>query len=113
MWITSNQANLSQKEVDEIVEELWTKEQANSKGKCHDCGVKAGKQHENGCDVARCTDCGGQHLSCDCADDENMDVWTGLWPGIKECYEQKLISKFGENGEWSFDLNSLKVIPKK
>lgn len=35
-----------------------------------------------------------------------MDIWTGLWPGIKECYEQKLIA-YGSGGEgWVFDLNT-------
>jgi hypothetical protein len=33
-------------------------------------------------------------------------VWKGIWPGIQECYEKKLISRFGVKGEWSFDLNT-------
>ena len=35
-----------------------------------------------------------------------MEVWSGIWPGIKECYEQKLIA-YGSGGEgWVFDLNT-------
>jgi len=37
---------------------------------CHDCGVKEGELHKEGCDMERCPRCGGQLISCDCNDSE-------------------------------------------
>jgi hypothetical protein len=34
---------------------------------CHDCEVHEGQLHEDLCDMERCPFCGGQLLSCDCA----------------------------------------------
>jgi hypothetical protein len=111
MFLTPKQLELNQKQIDEICERLWKKELESAQKNCHDCGVAPGERHLEGCDVARCTSCGGQRLGCDCKDGQ-PDVWTGVWPGIKECYEQKLIcydtclypSTNTEIG-WSFDLN--------
>ena len=72
-----------------------------------------GSKHDDNCDVARCTKCGGQRLSCDCKNgDGDSDIWSGLWPGVMECYKNKLICydtcRYPDNGKelgWCFDLN--------
>lgn len=52
---------------------------------CPDCGVAPGQQHENGCDVERCTHCGAQYLMCGHAThDPAFARWTGFWPGVLE-----------------------------
>ena len=52
---------------------------------CHDCGVKPGQIHLDGCDTERCSVCGTQLISCGCTKhDKAFARWTGLWPGSAE-----------------------------
>jgi len=37
---------------------------------CHDCEVKEGEIHQDGCDMERCPNCMGQLISCDCNNDD-------------------------------------------
>ena len=51
-------------------------------GPCPDCSVAEGEPHQEGCDVARCKDCGRQELGCD--HHAPMTIWRGHWPGDAE-----------------------------
>lgn len=52
---------------------------------CHDCNAKPGEPHMEGCDVERCSVCGGQRLVCSCeGHDPKFSRWTGFWPGSLE-----------------------------
>jgi hypothetical protein len=53
---------------------------------CHCCAAAPGEQHDIHCDVARCTECGNQFISCGCRRG-HASVWTGEWPGKAECRE--------------------------
>ena len=73
--------------------------QKDTKKNCPDCGVEPGEYHGDYCDVERCSNCGGQALSCDCGD-HVIDYlpWEGTFPGIKECRELGLWTKMTRNG---------------
>ena len=106
MWNSIHKFGLSDKEIDKIAYDLIEKAKAENDMSCHDCGVIPGTIHHEGCDVARCTTCGGQRLSCQCQDGE-PDVWDGVWPGVIEALEQKLICCWDDSQEWMADLNEL------
>lgn len=46
---------------------------------CHDCHVAEGQPHEDGCDVARCTVCGQQRITC--AHGGSDEGWGEIWNG--------------------------------
>ena len=53
---------------------------------CFSCKVVAGKIHKKKCDIERCSECGGQKLSCECTNhDKQFAFWKGIWPGELEC----------------------------
>lgn len=58
---------------------------------CPDCAVAPGQPHDPGCDIERCSVCGGQALMCGACEDEfpgrhdpAFARWTGFWPGALE-----------------------------
>ena len=108
MWNSIHKFGVSDKEIQEIADRLIKEEKEGDKPNCHDCDVEPGKQHEENCDVARCSTCGGQRLSCDC-EDGGEDIWTGIWPGTIEALEQNLICCWGDTKEWRADLNELAI----
>lgn len=59
-----------------------------SERRCPDCCASPGEPHSPGCDVERCTVCGGQTLTCGGCGGLHDPVaarWTGEWPGDAEC----------------------------
>lgn len=51
---------------------------------CPDCNCANGLPHIVGCDIERCTICGGQRLSCQCdhvdtAGEKSHDPWRARW----------------------------------
>lgn len=89
MFYKPSDLKISESEANRILEELWQEAIQASKKTCPDCGVMPGEKHIGCCDVARCTNCDSQYISCDC-DYSEVDIWDGTWPGVKECYEKKV-----------------------
>jgi hypothetical protein len=87
-----------------MLDDLYQEQVRSANKPCPDCGVKPGKAHSMNCDVARCQACGGQRLSCGCKK-PGEDVWDGLWPGTKECYEKGYVAKWVSG--WPFDSGRL------
>lgn len=67
---------------------------------CPDCGVSAGDEHEPGCDIERCPECGHQRLSCGCETDRPSLPWNGIWPGLEECAEFGWYSRWVDGNGW-------------
>jgi hypothetical protein len=105
MYQSAEQLGLTKDEINKIADGLWKNEVDHSVRKCPDCGVDVNKEHEFGCDIARCLICGGQHLGCGCKTN-TTDVWSGIFPGIRECYNEKLICSYDGGKTWILDLNS-------
>jgi hypothetical protein len=64
--------------------------------RCPDCAAGVGSRHHQGCDVARCSDCRGQHLVCGCP--AEAEPWAGEWPGVYECRELGFYARRSERG---------------
>lgn len=93
----------------DTLDELLAEERNKYLGRdCNDCGVKQGQPHASMCDVARCLNCGGQLLGCECdgGDEErDGDIWDGIWPGMVSCYERKAV--YNDKGKLRLDLNNI------
>jgi hypothetical protein len=72
--------------------------------KCHDCAVKLGQLHEQGCDVERCALCGGQAISCDCVYENDSD-WDGESEATEEMWaaHDAKVAKAGGRIPWEGD----------
>lgn len=61
---------------------------------CHDCGVKVGEKHLEGCDAVLCHVCGDQLMCCEHYPEGNS-IYTGtMYPELHEiCIENNLYCK--------------------
>lgn len=75
---------------------------------CPSCGVLPNCRHLDGCDWARCTNCGSQHflhIGCE-KNNPKPSMHNGYYPGELECYEYEMFTD--EDSIWGFgpDLNT-------
>ena len=87
---------------------------------CPDCGAKPGESHAAICDVGLCPVCGIQAIQC--SKHNAVQIWTGYWPGDKECVKYDLYSKWVNGKGWEVcskyadgagpDLNTLGILGK-
>lgn len=68
--------------------------------RCPDCAAAPGAPHIQGCDVARCKECGEQAIQCFEHADAPSTVWTGSWPGNSECVALGLWCRWTPPAGW-------------
>lgn len=87
--------------VDELREFLRRNRLLRAPRNCPVCNAKPGEAHVSGCDVERCSACGGQRISCECGlpHDSQFARWTGFWPGDLECIALGMVTR------WEADAN--------
>jgi len=101
---TGQEMGLTDIEIEAKADELLADAKKHADRCCPDCAAKPGQLHDDGCDVAHCTECGKQMLlGCKCG---KSDVWEGLWPGTTDCYKNKFVCYSTRSG-WMFDYNTL------
>jgi hypothetical protein len=101
-----------------LLDGLLAEETKDPNRKCPDCQVSIGMPHLKGtgfggpmdeCDIAHCLNTGIQRLQCGCRKCGD-DIWTGLWPGVKECYDLKLVCFDTATTSIMFDLNAASIL---
>jgi len=56
-------------------------------GPCHDCAVRPGELHQEGCDWEECETCGGQRISCCCCTVCRAHEKDGTWSVCQRCID--------------------------
>ena len=56
-------------------------------GPCHDCAVRPGELHHEGCDWEECETCGGQRIGCCCCHVCRAHEKYGTWTVCQRCID--------------------------